>query len=367
VIDIKSFFDIQRLRNRDDSEHEQATIRVVILGLCSLYVLFSYLWGPLDSDQYSYIVMIMGYWLFSIVLLVHIMAFPYCCPARRYCGITGDMMILSIAIYAMQDTAAILFPLYLWVSIGYGLRFGQQYLYIAMLQGVSGFSVALLNSSYWEQHMSAGIGILISLIALPLYFSALMSRLHKANLRLNALLARTKKMATEDSLTHLPNRALFFDRLSQSVTMAKRQHTMFAVLFLDLDGFKLINDNRGHAAGDHILRNTAERLRESVRHSDTVARIGGDEFVLILNNIHETEAVNIASKLIHLIERPFTFNDKLSRISASVGIAMFPRDGTSTDDLINHADIAMYEAKQSGKNQYRLYAKAAEGQFTIVR
>lgn len=154
-------------------------------------------------------------------------------------------------------------------------------------------------------------------------------------------------LATHDQLTRLPNRVLFYDRLKRAMTRAQQENTIFAVLYLDLDGFKPINDQYGHEAGDLVLEETAERLFESVRESDTIARLGGDEFAVILENIGETAiAEDIARKIAFKICKPISLIDKDVRTKASIGIAYFPEDGSSRDELIRRADVAMYHAKK---------------------
>jgi diguanylate cyclase (GGDEF)-like protein len=165
-----------------------------------------------------------------------------------------------------------------------------------------------------------------------------------------------KHMAYHDPLTRLPNRILLLDRLSQAITLARREQQKIAVLFLDLDGFKEINDSRGHEAGDAVLREVAGRLTACVRHSDTVSRLGGDEFTLILQEIKDYEAVlPIADKILSALAQPIRFQNSINRITASIGIALFPDDSSQAHELLKRADAAMYHAKHQGKNSYARY------------
>ncbi len=160
-----------------------------------------------------------------------------------------------------------------------------------------------------------------------------------------------------DHLTELPNRELLFDRLTQAIATAARQQTQVGFLMLDLDRFKLVNDTLGHAFGDKLLRLVAERLRASVRESDTVARLGGDEFVVILCGIGGAEAAaKLATKIIETLSRPLAIDGHEVFVTASIGISMFPADGIDKDDLITNADIAMYRAKEKGRNHFQFYA-----------
>lgn len=165
---------------------------------------------------------------------------------------------------------------------------------------------------------------------------------------------RIQHMAHYDELTGLPNRALFYDRLGQSVMVGKRSHGGLALLFMDLDGFKKVNDTLGHHIGDLLLASVAERLRQSVRESDTVARLGGDEFAIILNEAREHEQIaRIAQKIIETIAPPFELDGQEVRIGISIGIVHCPEGVCSGDELVIDADRAMYAAKSAGKNTYR--------------
>ncbi len=163
-------------------------------------------------------------------------------------------------------------------------------------------------------------------------------------------------LAHHDYLTDLPNRALFLDRLEQAIELGKRSGSKIAVLFLDLDGFKLVNDNLGHDMGDLLLQCVALRLADIVRSSDTVARVGGDEFTLVLSQIGEkADASLVAEKIIAALSEPFWLQGEACRIGGSIGIAVFPDDSDDSRILLKHADEAMYWAKQNGKNGYRFY------------
>ncbi len=162
--------------------------------------------------------------------------------------------------------------------------------------------------------------------------------------------------AHHDMLTKLPNRSLFHDRLNQSILKAQRNDETFALLFVDLDHFKQINDTLGHEAGDELLKQAARRLIDCVRGSDTVARMGGDEFSIILAGVDSREAIeSLARKILQQMLKPFSVAGTQQRISASLGIACYPRDGTGQTELLRNADLAMYRAKQGGRNTYRFH------------
>lgn len=183
--------------------------------------------------------------------------------------------------------------------------------------------------------------------------SADISRMKEAEENLN-------RLAFYDSLTGLPNRALFADRFLQAITRAQRGHTRVALLYLDLDHFKDVNDGYGHHAGDELLCMAAERIAAQVREADTVCRIGGDEFTVILESIKKSEdAAAVARKIVETMSEPFKLQDTVVYVGASVGIALYPYDGITFEDLVKHADAAMYEAKENGRGQFRFASGGA--------
>jgi diguanylate cyclase (GGDEF)-like protein/PAS domain S-box-containing protein len=184
----------------------------------------------------------------------------------------------------------------------------------------------------------------------------------------------TKRKQTEDliwhqahydALTELPNRTLFADRLTHAVQTAKRQQAQLAVMFIDLDRFKWVNDTLGHKAGDQLLKEAAQRLVACVRESDTVARLGGDEFTVILNQIESMlNLKNIAERVLNNLSQPFKLDNHKITIAGSIGIALFPEDGQDAETLLKNADIAMYQAKEGGRNAYQFFTQQMNVQVT---
>jgi diguanylate cyclase (GGDEF)-like protein len=168
-----------------------------------------------------------------------------------------------------------------------------------------------------------------------------------------------ERMAFHDALTDLPNRLLFIDRAAVAFAHAKRSAERVAVVFLDLDRFKLVNDSLGHAAGDEVLRLVGRRLRDNLREGDTVARLGGDEFTLVMPNLHSADdALKIASKLIDVFRTPMIVSGREIVVTASFGLSMFPEDGTDPETLVRNADAAMYRAKERGGDSFQMYTPA---------
>ncbi|WMC11946.1 EAL domain-containing protein [Oceanimonas pelagia] len=168
---------------------------------------------------------------------------------------------------------------------------------------------------------------------------------------------KIRKLAYYDPLTGLPNRRLLEDRLELAIRHANRSQQHLAVIFLDLDHFKQVNDTLGHAAGDELLLDVSRRIRGRLREDDTLARLGGDEFIVLLPELSEPdEASRVARRLIDAIAEPFNIHDQPFRIGCSLGVSLYPDDAASAEELLHHADAAMYQAKQEGRNDYRLFS-----------
>ncbi|HEY6898427.1 MAG TPA: EAL domain-containing protein [Rhodocyclaceae bacterium] len=165
-----------------------------------------------------------------------------------------------------------------------------------------------------------------------------------------------ERLAHFDPLTDLPNRVLFQDRLAHAIDRAQRYDHLIAVLLLDLDGFKTVNDSLGHPVGDRLLQEVASRLKSCIRVEDTVSRLGGDEFALVLADMNDgSDAIDVVRKILASIQLPFDLDGAGARVSASIGIAVYPADGDNATDLVRNADAAMYGAKEAGRNGYHFY------------
>ena len=201
--------------------------------------------------------------------------------------------------------------------------------------------------------------VTLAVLAIALLTSVLDARLESRTAVLSSSLAAANqeltRLALHDNLTRLPNRILLEDRIEQTIQQVQRNAGCFALMFLDLDGFKPVNDAYGHHVGDMLLREVAQRLRLSLRAQDTLARVGGDEFVLLAELAERDDAATIAGQIVGLLSRPFQVGEHELRVSTSVGIALYPGDGDDQHELLRNADAAMYHAKRAGKNDYSFF------------
>ncbi|HEX9493569.1 MAG TPA: EAL domain-containing protein, partial [Thermoanaerobaculia bacterium] len=261
----------------------------------------------------------------SIAYLVSSIAFWQVRKRRRGVGFT--MFSAALLLYALQQAYQV------GLSIGWSL-FSQ--------------STADLYLGY--------IGFLLQAITGMSMIACLLEDEREAS---ELATVEMEHLAYHDALTGLPNRPLFMDRLIMALAQASRSNQRVAVFFLDLDRFKDINDSLGHSTGDGLLKAVAERIRRCVREGDTVARFGGDEFTLMIPKIDEVEdAAKIAQKILETLKIPFAINERELFVTTSVGISIYPNDGTDPETLVRNADSAMYRAKDQGRDNYQLYAPA---------
>lgn len=237
-------------------------------------------------------------------------------------------------------------------------------LLLSMLAAVAVLTYAALSGLQHFEPLPMGVGRMINVSSILLMCAAavwlLASDLRKTLLRLQQEIARVKDseasfthLAQHDALTNLPNRLLLRDRVDQAIGHARRDGRQVALLFLDLDNFKTINDSLGHAAGDELLQEVARRLRETLSDIDTVSRQGGDEFLVALADVDDLAVVSsLAGRMQRRLAQPFTLKGMQLVTSISIGIALFPGDGEDFDTLLRHADMAMYQAKSAGRNAY---------------
>lgn len=237
-------------------------------------------------------------------------------------------------------------------------------------------NLVIKYSSDFERIADIAISVVITLLFNAILFNVVVRSYeleHEKCLRLNEELneeiilrkeaeEKIKHIAHHDTLTKLPNKRYLSIEMERAIEIAKRSETMFAVLFIDFDGLKIINDSIGHFAGDQMLISASKRIHKILKKSDFVARIGGDEFIVLSEGIETIDDVKkIAFRIINVFEQPISINHQDFSISASIGIALFPLDGYYSDQLIKNADYAMYKAKENGKNQYVFHSDLNNG------
>lgn len=297
------------------------------------------------------------FWLIAVLWALWVWRSRQSYAYRRLGGLVFDIAGTTLAFVLAEELSAFFYPVYQWIIIGHGLRYGKQAMLTASVFAVIGFGVAIYTTPYWQQNILVASGLVLGLIVLPIYLFVLIQKLHDLNTRLKTELSRTYHAANHDPLTGITNRQYFHTRLGELLRDAKRRGQGLAVLFIDLDEFKVINDELGHSAGDQVLQIIAERLRQNCRDRDITSRFGGDEFALIITNADSDEIDAAANRIIRSLREPVSVNDRLYRLSGSIGISVFPGDGQTPDELTHNADVAMYEAKRNGKNAYIYFAQ----------
>jgi len=267
----------------------------------------------------------------------------------------------------LRDTSLLAFP----CMLVFAAMLGHRRLYFGLIAAMMGViaTVLVVNITGWHVNRLPPLGIntFVDLVAVLFVTSvvawlmasdmhAALDAVHQQNAQMAATQARMEIMATHDALTGLPNRGLARDRFEQAAAAARRSGHGVAMLYLDLDNFKNVNDTLGHGSGDTLLRHVADRLCALLRNADTVARLGGDEFLLLMPDVEDIDAVaEIANKIVGGLMAPFDIIGMEIFAGCSLGITMFPADGSDFDSLLKKADIAMYRAKESGRNAFRFW------------
>ena len=212
-----------------------------------------------------------------------------------------------------------------------------------------------------KKDLSIFYGAFVLLVIALFLVAAVVYYIWRLNQRLRNSLSQVEHLANHDVLTGLPNRALFVDRLQRAILKARREKTLFALLYIDIDRFKQINDQHGHAAGDEVLKACCNRMMASIRDSDSLGRLGGDEFVVLLENLRDPQgALEIAKKFQAAVSMGVNASGEHIATTVSIGIAIFPLDADSEEGLFKRADTAMYRSKQNGRNSIHLYSEINE-------
>jgi len=282
-------------------------------------------------------------------------------------SLTGMVGLLMWQNGGLRDSSLLTFPCLLVFAAMMGARRLYFVLFVAMTGAVTLVLVGNLQGWHVNRVPTVSVNTLVDVVAVlcvTTVIAWLMSNdmhnaldaVHAQNLQMAATQARMELMATHDALTGLPNRSLARDRFEQAAAIARRAGHGVAMLYLDLDNFKNVNDTLGHSSGDNLLRQVSDRLSALLRTADTVARLGGDEFLLLVPEVIDVDGVgDLASKVVTSLMAPFDVMGMEIFAGCSLGVTMFPTDGEDFDSLLKKADIAMYRAKESGRNAYRFW------------
>ena len=288
-------------------------------------------------------------------------------PSLTWLQTLAATAVLMLAVYHFDRERGLALMMCLVVLAFGTFRFSTREFFTAAGVVLAGYA-AVINLLMWLKpeevnvwreafHWTTLAFVLPSFALVGGRLSELRARVRRTNDELTSALSMIQKMATHDTLTALPNRALFNETLSHAIAQAERHRHSLALFFLDLDRFKNINDTLGHGVGDRILQEAARRLVASVRGADLVARLGGDEFVLLVEQYADPADLDaIAEKILAAFEPTVTVDGHELGLSASIGICTFPGDGRDATTLVSNADIAMYRAKEQGRNRYCFYA-----------
>src|SRR6267378_2569642 len=325
-------------------ELSQARTRVIctVIGLGGFLVMGRYASLP-DGIVGTAVV----FPLYAFAYLVLAYKRPAPTHARRGFALLMDNLVGTTVAYFGGGFAAYVGFLFL-TTVGWGLRFGRHYLFLATAIAILGMVWNLAASPYWKEYPLFGATIIFGLIANTVNASILLGRIAGANRLLAEKIEEISRLAWQDQLTKLPNRPYFRDRLGQMLAAAGRSGGQVALLLFDIDGFKAVNDTLGHEAGDRLLLEIAQRVGRRVRQADTFARVGGDEFVILMDIAHDkSNAIPVAETVVTAIAEIDLFAAQGLRVGASVGIAcsgsIASRERVA-DELMVQADRAMYEA-----------------------
>ena len=342
-------------RTRLWTETGQAWYRFIVAALVLAGLGLAHLWPAVPGlDEAT--MLLACYTTYTAAWLCVVQRLVFAGRTRRIVTVVVDQLSFAAGLYLGGAYAAPLMFMPVSIAIGNGLRFGKQYTRFAVAVGAPACALAVAASPYWRAMPEVGVGVVLSVIGIPLYASALNARLAAARRRLARRAARFELACMTDSVTGLLNRLGFMNAMTER--HAGGTPRAGALMLIDLDGFKAVNDVCGHAAGDMVLVDTANRLTRCFRASDRVARIGGDEFAVLLVDISDQAQVEkLASLALASIADIRIEQQPQLALSASIGVCMLPHPQAAQIDAMLHlADMLMYEAKKGGKNRYRISA-----------
>lgn len=332
----------QRLADRADSEHGQSLVRIAFVSIVFVYFYTDYFVSRVDDTSLTVARIIVA---ISLVMSLSIFAVIVWRPGksviRRLLGMLHDVVAISFGMYLGEGAGAAVAVIYLWITIGNGFRYGVPYLYASAALSLSGFATVYLLSEYWQSQGVLSLNITLTMLIVSPFVGSLLRSLHAARDLL-------QQQASTDSLTGLLSRMEMETAMEALFT---GDHTGHVLLFCDLDHFKEVNDVAGHAAGDKLLTDIGEIIRESVRRDDLCGRMGGDEFCVLLRDCALERGRQIAEQIrSKTTGYRFAWGTEYFSVGVSIGVA--PSDAvTDADSLFRLADAACYAAKNAGRNK----------------
>jgi diguanylate cyclase (GGDEF)-like protein len=354
---------LRRYQSSADTEHEQATLRLflVLVGVTYIWLVTHSSFVGTPQERMAVNNVRTEWWwpsIFYIFALGHVaslLIYPGKIHLRCLIMVLLDNLVVSILVI-QGGLFNPFIALYFWIAVGYGFRFGPNWLAYSTCTSV----VCILSIFHFNPNWNVGsifpAWLIVCLFTASSYAYFLLRRLRLTQQELLKNTNELEKLATRDSLTGLANRALLMDRLTQAITLAARTGNDVAILFIDVDGLKKVNDNIGHAVGDALLIEVAKRLQARLRAADTCARIAGDEFVIILEGVNDRASVlRVADIMLEEVRSLTIIAGQAIEISASLGIAWLSQlveESRTPESLLDIADGAMYQAKRGGKNRY---------------
>lgn len=336
-------------RNHGDPELAQCRTRVVLVvlltGLTTYGAAIGHLWwrAPLVSAIYLGV---------SIAWTRFVAKHPGHFPARLIVPMACDLGLTAISSHMLGLFSVVYYPVLGYIVIANGVRYGFRYLAASLALGLAALGGVFAITKTWPNYYEVGALVSLGLVIAPSIYFALVGKLHSQNTELRLRVEQLSHAATHDSLTGLKNASHFQARIELEVERGQEKGGSFVILFIDLDGFKAVNDRLGHAVGDEVLRGAARCIEMSTRVSDLAARLGGDEFGVLLTGTARTEEIDLVCQRIRdRVAKVSLSHPDCPRVSASIGIARFPEDAESAEALMAFADAAMYQTKRASREE----------------
>jgi len=335
------------------SEMGHACFRVALTLVFVIYIGAAW-WSGHIKDLRNAPVGVAAFLVFALIWLAVVGFSVSTYRVRRMISIVLDQVVFAFALYEAGDVLAPALWAPVLMAIGNGMRNGPRFARFSALVGGASIGTALWLSPYWHAGTLVTEGIVLSIIILPWYTQMLSEQIAQAKREMQQRAARFESASRTDSLTGLMNRSGFFQCLGKLISDVERNGTRSAVMLLDLDGFKGVNDDCGHATGDDVLKNVANRLHDCVDSTDRVARLGGDEFGIVVADASDPDELErLAQSIIDSIAAVCVQGQGELRIGASIGICVLPDDDCHDESsVMETADRLMYQAKKAGKNRY---------------